>query len=134
VRDKPIYNSVEEATSRTMRIFIDIRMLDWILLALFLFVLLWIIRTPSTAEYLTAIGVPGDIIVLVHKAATIALGGVGGLWFDRSMFYYARPDRIVRNPDDAEPWDMGDAVAFSGACIRRAIIAASFMFASALAL
>lgn len=109
-------------------------MFDWIIAAIVLIAVLWVIRVPSTADYLTAVGVPGDIIVLVHKAATIALGGIGGLWFDRSMFYYARPDEIVRDATDAEPWDIGDAVAFSGACIRRAIIAVGFMFASGLTL
>lgn len=73
--------------------------------------------------------VPGDIIVLVHKAATIALGAITGMWLDRSAFPYGRPDNIVRNPDDAEPWDVGDAVAFSGACIRRALVLIGFMFA-----
>jgi putative holin len=110
------------------------RMYDWILFAIFLVVTLWIIRTPSMADYLAAIGIPGDIIVLVHKAATIALGAIGGMYLDRSAFPYGRPNAIVRDPDDAEPWNLGDAVAFTGACIRRAIVMSAFMFAAGLAL
>lgn len=114
--------------------FTDVRMLDWIVFATFLFVLLWIIRVPSTADYLTSIGIPGDIVVLVHKAATIALGGIAGMWFDRSMFPYGRPNLVVREPDDAEPWSTGDAIAFSFACIRRAVITVGFMLSAGLAL
>jgi hypothetical protein len=111
-----------------------LRMVDWVIFAAVLFVLLWIIRIPSIADYLTAIGVPGDIIVIIHKAATIALGGIGGMWFDRSMFFYGRPDAIVRDPTDAEPWAVGDAIAFSGACLRRALVTVGFMMAAGLTL
>ncbi len=121
-----------------------LRFWDWVLLAIGLFCLLWLIRTPSVSAFLAGTlqpdgsvkggFVPGDVIVLVHKAATTALGAIMGVWMDYSAFYYARPDRIVRDPDDAEPWGVGDALAFSGACIRRAVVIVGFVFAFGLAL
>jgi hypothetical protein len=120
------------------------RFWDWMLLALFLFALLWTIRTPSVNVWLvgtqqpdgTVIGgwVPKDIIVLVYKAATVALGAIAGLWLDRSAFPYGRPDRIVPDPDDSEPWPLGDSIAFTGACLRRALVVIGFVFAFGLAL
>lgn len=109
-------------------------MFDWIIAAIVLIAVLWVIRVPSTADYLTAVGVPGDIVVLVHKAATITLGAICGAYFDRSMFPYGRPDEVVRDPADGQPWSVGDALAFSGACVRRAIIVVGFMFSFGLAL
>ncbi len=121
------------------------RFWDWLLAALGLFILVWIIRTPSVNAFLVGVQapdgsimggfVPKDIIVLVYKAATVALGAIAGLWLDQSAFPYARPDRIVTSPDQGEePWPVGDAIAFSGACIRRAIVVIGFIFAFSLAL
>lgn len=110
------------------------RMWEWMLVAIFLVAVLWIIRVPSTADYLMAIGVPGDIVVLVHKAATVTLGAICGTLYDRSSFPYGRPDEVVRDPADGQPWSVGDALAFSGACVRRAIIVVGFMFSFGLAL
>lgn len=110
------------------------RMMEWWLITIVLLAVLWVIRVPSTADYLAAVGVPGDIIVLVHKAATVTLGAICGSFFDRSMFPYGRPDQVVRDPADGQPWSTGDALAFSGACIRRAIIVVGFMFSFGLAL
>jgi len=117
----------DEATPRTQLP----RMYDWIIFSALLFALFWWIRVPSHIDYLKSIGVPADIPVIVGKATAIALAGIGAMWFDRSMFYYARPDLIVRNPDDAEPWGIGDAIAFSGACLRRSVITAVFMICAA---
>lgn len=110
------------------------RLWEWIIVTVVLIGVLWIIRVPSTADYLAAIGVPGDIIILVHKAATTTLFGLGGAWFDRSVFPYGRPDEVVRDPADGQPWGTGDALAFSGACIRRAIIVVGSMYAGSLGL
>lgn len=120
------------------------RFWEWFLTAALLFVLLWIIRTPSVNAFLVGVQqpdgsilggfVPKDIIILVYKAATISLGAISGMWCDRSMFPYGRPDAIVRDPDDAQPWSVGDAIAFSGACVRRAIVVIGFLFAFGLAL
>ena len=110
------------------------RLFDWIVVAAILVVVLWFIRVPSMADHLTAVGVPGDIVVLVHKAATVTLGAIAGAYFDRSMFPYGRPDEVVRDPADGQPWGVGDAIAFSGACLRRAVIVVGFMFSFGLAL
>ncbi len=109
------------------------RMWEWHLFSAALVAVLWLIRVPSTADYLAAIGVPGDIIVLIHKAATIALGAVGGMALDRSAFPYGRPDRLV-DPNEDGVWSLAEAVLFTGACIRRAIVMSSLMFASGLTL
>jgi len=53
---------------------------------------------------------------------------------DYSAFYYARPDQIFRDPSDAEPWSIGDAIAFSGACLRRSIVIVGIIFAFCLGL
>jgi hypothetical protein len=110
------------------------RMWEWVLVTVILVAVLWLIRVPTTADYLAAIGVPGDIIVLVHKAATTTLFGLGGAWFDRSVFPYGRPDQIVRDPADGQPWSIGDATAFNGACLRRSIIIVGSMCAGGLGL
>lgn len=109
------------------------RMWGWMILSACLIAALWVIRVPSMADYLTAKGVPGDIIVLVHKAATIVLGAVGGMYLDRSAFPYGRPDRLV-DPNEDGAWEIEEAVVFTGACIRRAIVMSAFMFAAGLAL
>lgn len=109
------------------------RMWGWMILSVSLVAVLWVIRVPSTADYLAAIGVPGDMIVLVHKAATIVLGAVGGMYLDRSAFPYGRPDRLV-DPNEDGAWEIEEAVVFTGACIRRAIVMSAFMFAAGLAL
>lgn len=110
------------------------RLWEWIVASIVLVTVLWVIRVPSTADYLVAAGVPVDIVVLVHKAATINLGAICGAWFDRSMYPYGRPDEVVRDPADGQPWGVGDALAFSGACLRRAVIVVGFMFSFGLAL
>ncbi len=119
------------------------RFWDWGLLAIGLFTLLYVTRIPSV--YIALVGqqqpdgsivggfVPKDIIVLLWKVSTVSIGAILGLWLDYSAFPYGRPDRVVPGPDDAEPWPMGDAVAFSGACLRRAIIVIGFVFALGLA-
>lgn len=125
------------------------RMWDWILFAIFLVAVLWIIRTPSflgrligieivddgAGQVLTlwSMAVPGDIVVLVHKAATVVLGAIAGMWCDRSSYPYGRPDRLV-DPNEDGKWELAESIVFTGACIRRAIIMAAFMFAFGLAL
>lgn len=109
------------------------RMWDWLAFAIFLIMVLWVIRVPSTADYLTAIGVPGDIIVLVHKAATVFLGAISGMWCDRSAFPYGRPDRLV-DPNEDGKWELEEAILFTGACLRRVGIMVGFMFSFGLAL
>ncbi len=109
------------------------RMWDWALFAAFLVAVLWFIRVPSMADYLAAIGVPGDIVVLVHKAATVFLGAISGMWCDRSAFPYGRPDRLV-DPDEDGEWSAAEAVLFSGACLRRVGVMIGFMLAFGLAL
>ncbi len=121
------------------------RFIEWYLAAALLFVLVWMIRMPSVNAFLVGVQqpdgsivggfVPKDIIVLVYKAATVALGAIAGLALDQSAFPYGRPDRVVTSPDQGEePWPVGDAIAFSGACIRRAIVVIGFVFAFSLAL
>lgn len=58
--------------------------------------------------------------VTLYKFALLTGAAVLGYWIDRSVFPYARPDRLIHA-------DFGKA--FSSACLRRAIIIAAAMLA-----
>ncbi len=107
------------------------RFFDWIVAAVLLFALIWWIRTPSVNDWLVGVRqpdntikggfVPVDVIVLVYQASRTTLGVIAGYWCDRSAFPDGRPDHIV-NLAGPEPWTLGEAMAYSGACIRRGLI------------
>lgn len=58
------------------------RMLEWLLLALLLTVLVWMIA-------------PQQLPTSLYKASLVTLAAVVGYWIDRSLFPYARPDAFL---------------------------------------
>lgn len=58
------------------------RMLEWLLLALLLTVLVWMIA-------------PQQLPTSLYKASLVTLAAVVGYWIDRSLFPYARPDSFL---------------------------------------
>lgn len=95
------------------------RLTGWALIALSLVALTWLAeptRLPSVAA----------------KLANIVLAGVVAYWFDRGVFYYARPDRYMgqygRDGDVERPCQE----LFIAACQRRATIIGAAMLAVAL--
>lgn len=111
------------------------RMADWLLAAVILSALVWLLA-------------PQQLPVSLYKLSLIALAAVAGYWVDRSLFPYARPDSFlafVGENDEAEDADdggpEGDQIAVSlvsdqpmlrlmgVAMLRRAIIVAAAMVA-----
>lgn len=75
---------------------------------------------------------PADVPVLIWKMNLLSLAAAIGYWVDRSAFPYGRPDMLVNLGDDGD-WAMGEALVFVGAMLRRAIIMASLIYATAVA-
>lgn len=81
---------------------------------------------------------PTRLPSVVAKLANFTLAGVVAYWFDRGVFYYARPDRYLI--DTAAPllsFDNNNVIPgceelFIAACRRRAIIIGAAMLAVAL--
>ena len=113
------------------------RMTDWLVIALLLAVLVWLIA-------------PQQLPVSLYKLSLVALAAVAGYWIDRSLFPYARPDAFlqlgnVHEPmvrmggdaySDEVPWinlDVAPDTALlqlaGQAMLRRAIIVAATMLA-----
>lgn len=114
------------------------RMADWLLAAVILSALVWLLA-------------PQQLPVSLYKLSLIALAAVAGYWVDRSLFPYARPDSFLafvgegdqgdehEDPDDGGPdGDQISAILVSdqpmlrlmaAAMLRRAIIVAAAMIA-----
>lgn len=113
------------------------RMFDWLIVALLLAVLVWLVA-------------PQQLPVSLYKLSLVALAAVAGYWIDRSLFPYARPDAFLQLGNVHEPMVRtgGDACAdevpkisldaapdsallqLAGqAMLRRAIIVAATMLA-----
>lgn len=84
-----------------------IRMLDWLMIALALGVLIWVLA-------------PQQLGVTAYKLSLISAAAVVGYWLDRGLFPYARPDRI------------GSALERGAAMLRRAIVVAACVIGVAL--
>lgn len=98
------------------------RLLGWLLVALLLAGAVWLIA-------------PQQLPVSLYKLSLVSMAGVAGYWLDRSLFPYARPDRLFAgvprgNDDDAET--MARAVMVSAAMLRRALVVAAAMLATGL--
>ena len=106
------------------------RMADWLLAAILLSILVWLLA-------------PQQLPVSLYKLSLIALAAVAGYWVDRSLFPYARPDSFLvftgEEGDEAFGPD-GDTLALASAdqpllrlmaaaMLRRAIIVAAAMIA-----
>lgn len=63
---------------------------------------------------------PQQLPVSAYKLSLVSMAGVIGYWLDRSLFPYARPDRLVHHTF---------ALLFALAMIRRAIIVGCAMLA-----
>lgn len=72
----------------------------------------WIVITIllTVAIYVLA---PQQLAVSLYKLSLITTAAVVGYWIDRSLFPYARPDRLIANPT---------ATLIAAAMLRRAII------------
>ena len=87
------------------------RMADWLLAAVFLCVLVFLLA-------------PQQLPVSLYKLSLIALAAVAGYWIDRSLFPYARPDTFIfKFESEGAVW------LFAAAMLRRAIIVAACMIA-----
>ena len=116
------------------------RMTDWLVIALLLAVLVWLIA-------------PQQLPVSLYKLSLVALAAVAGYWIDRSLFPYARPDFFLQlggfdddpkpateNPDldgvvmlELQAAPDGALLKLMGmAMLRRAIIVAAAMVAVSL--
>ncbi len=108
-----------------------LRMSDWLLAAVLLTALVWLIA-------------PQQLPVSIYKLSLVALAAVAGYWIDRSLFPYARPDVFltVETEDDDFNFDDDEAsvmlhaaphdtlMRVMGVCmLRRAIIVAATMLA-----
>ena len=115
-------------------------MTDWLVIALLLAVLVWLIA-------------PQQLPVSLYKLSLVALAAVAGYWIDRSLFPYARPDFFLQlggfdddpkpateNPDldgvvmlELQAAPDGALLKLMGmAMLRRAIIVAAAMVAVSL--
>ena len=75
------------------------RMFDWLIVALLLAVLVWLVA-------------PQQLPVSLYKLSLVALAAVAGYWIDRSLFPYARPDfflQLDQTHELEQPLDDDDA-------------------------
>ena len=107
------------------------RMTDWLLAAILLSILVWVLA-------------PQQLPVSLYKLSLIALAAVAGYWVDRSLFPYARPDvflSVDEPPEIEEDGPEGGTLSLgtfadpvlprlmAAAMLRRAIIVAAAMIA-----
>lgn len=100
---------------------LNLRMLDWLVYAIVLVALIWIVA-------------PQAIPVMINKLALATLGGIVAYRLDRSLFPYARPDELIEQISLDHDWTQAEAIVFSMAMIRRAIIVAAVVLAVSLGL
>ncbi len=101
---KRLVSAVYEATLNT-------RMLSWLAISLAL----------TAAIYLVA---PHQLQVTLYKLSLITTAAWLGYWIDRSLFPYARPDKIYDDTFNANEMNL--------ASLRRALIIAACVVAAAL--
>lgn len=94
------------------------RMAGWLLLALLLCLAVW-----ATA--------PQQLPVSLYKLSLVAMAAVAGYWIDRSLFPYARPDRLFPAAGATGEPD-ARALMVAAAMLRRAVIVAASMLAMGL--
>lgn len=77
---------------------------------------------------------PQQLPVTIYKLSLISLAAVVGYWIDRSMFPYARPDRLFPHADHTgEPRSLSLSVSMVNvSMIRRALVVAAAMLAISL--
>jgi len=96
------------------------RMLNWLLLALLLAAAVWFIA-------------PQQLPVSLYKLSLVSMAAVVGYWIDRSLFPYARPDRLFGHANSADEAEIGArALMVSAAMLRRAVVVAAAMLATGL--
>lgn len=79
----------------------------------------WIVATALLAALIGLLA-PQQLPVSAYKLSLVSMAGVVGYWLDRSLFPYARPDRLVHHEF---------ALLFALSMIRRAIIVGCAMLA-----
>lgn len=103
------------------------RMVEWVLIAVVLCVLIFVLA-------------PQQLPVSVYKISLIAIAGVVGYWLDRSLFPYARPDIFQGSYVDKGVPEGGNMrfveliaapndLLFAVSMMRRAVIVAAAMIA-----
>lgn len=112
------------------------RMSDWLLVALVLALLVWLLA-------------PAQLVVSLYKLSLVSMAAVAGYWIDRSLFPYARPDGFMQaalpdadapkppppdaefSADDVSMLEVADSqpTLLAAAMIRRAVIVAATMLA-----
>ena len=117
-------------------LFAQWRMKGWLLAALALALLVWLMA-------------PQQLPVSLYKLSLVAMAAVAGYWIDRGLFPYARPDEFLAGdadaqdappvtglepaaPDECAPClAAGDAqpLLLAAAMLRRAVIVAATMLA-----
>ena len=74
---------------------------------------------------------PHQVPVSLYKLSLVSMAAVAGYWLDRSLFPYARPDRLF--PANESGWAASDwearATLVAASMIRRALIVAAAMLA-----
>lgn len=76
---------------------------------------------------------PADIMVAIWKMGLVSVSPFLGYWADRTMFPYARPDQLIANFYSDSQWTDAEALVFSGACLRRALVMTSITIGIAMA-
>ena len=79
----------------------------------------WLLITALLAVLIGVLS-PQQLPVSAFKLSLVSMAGVVGYWLDRSLFPYARPDRLVHHEF---------ALLFALSMIRRAIIVGCAMLA-----
>lgn len=90
------------------------RMAGWLCIALVLAAAVWLLA-------------PQQLPVTLYKLSLVSMAAVAGYWLDRSLFPYARPDRVFRELRQAGYLEQ--CMALSAAMLRRALIVAAAMLA-----
>ncbi len=84
------------------------RMVDWLILTIGLFLLIWYVK-------------PDDVPVFLHKGALVGVGAMLGFWLDFSLASDLSPERLVDIHAPGE-WQIGEAIVLLGAMARRSVL------------
>lgn len=75
---------------------------------------------------------PQQLPVTLYKLSLVTLAALVGYWLDRALFPYARPDALLKSFSLGAPMLANRDIAFTVACLRRAIIIGCAMLAMGL--
>lgn len=96
------------------------RMAGWALLAAVLCAAVWFMA-------------PQQLPVSLYKLSLVSMAAVAGYWIDRSLFPYARPDKLFGRAPMANDTLAGPrSLMVAAAMLRRALVVAAAMLATGL--